>query len=143
MFLNSVSTVLVGSKSDFDGMSIAWMTQVEREHILFSGPSPAAATKRVIETGTFFVSMLADDQTEVARFFGGRNSKRSALDEVNLIEVDGHLCVEGVVQSLRCSVVDVRNLGEQVLVTGKIADRVVLSDGLYLGYNRSDYWSSK
>ena len=34
MFSNSVSTVLVGCVGDFDGMSIAWMTQVEREHVL-------------------------------------------------------------------------------------------------------------
>lgn len=143
MFLNSVSTILVGEKNDFAAMSIAWATQVEREHVLFSGPNHATAMKRVIADGVFFVSLLAEDQTEVARFFGGRNSKPSGLEEVNLVEVGGHLCIEGAVQSLRCSVVESKSLGEQVLVTGKIEDQVVLSEKSYLGYNRPDYWSSK
>ena len=50
MFLNSVSTVLVGGIDDFNGMSIAWATQVERGHVIFSGPDHAPSTLRIVET---------------------------------------------------------------------------------------------
>ena len=140
MFLNSVSTVLVGQLDDFDGMSIAWATQVEREHVIFSGPDHAPATLRIVEEKLFYMSLLAEGQTDVARFFGGRNSKPSALSKVEMVENKGHLFVNDCVKSLKCSVVETIHLEKQILVIGKIEDELVLNDRPLLGYIRPDYW---
>ena len=141
MFLNSVSTVLVGVQNDFEAMSIAWATQVEREHLIFSGPDHAAATLRVVEEQAFFMSLLANDQTEVARFFGGRKSKRSNLSNVEPKVMKGHLFVEGAVKSLKCRVIKTEPLGKQIMIAGKIEDTLLLNDHPLLPYNRPDYWS--
>ena len=89
------------------------------------------------------MSLLAEDQTEVARYFGGRNSKPSALSTVEMIEKDGHLFVDGCVKSLKCRVVETKHLEKQILVIGKIEDELDVNDRPLLFYNRPDYWSSK
>ena len=47
MFTNGVGVVLVGTVDDPVGMSIAWLTQVEREHVVVSLPGESRGTDQV------------------------------------------------------------------------------------------------
>ncbi|WP_205695410.1 flavin reductase, partial [Corallincola luteus] len=75
MFVNGVGVVLCGSAEDYVGMSIAWLTKVEKDHVLISVPKGALGTEKLLEEGRFTLSLLAETQTEIARQFGGSKQK--------------------------------------------------------------------
>jgi len=77
MILNGITVVLCGHQGDVKGATIAWATKVERNHILVSLPVDAALTESVISNKKYSVNVLGQDQSKIARQYGGTKQSRS------------------------------------------------------------------
>ena len=122
MFTNGVSIILTGTNDDFKGMSIAWVSQVEKEHLIISIPKGADATNLLLKRKIFSVNELGLGQEDLAREFGGTNCEQkptSALANINSTEHDLPIILNCCSSTIG-SVIDVVEINEQVVVTAKI-----------------------
>ena len=142
VFLNGVNIVLCGNAEKFRGAAIAWGTKVEKDHALVSLPKHAAVTDCVCHSQVFTISVLASNQSAVARQYGGgMQSDRQAID---LDDLDFALWKVPVVRDataqLLCDVRHTVDIKDQVLVIGEISEIVVLDHLEPLVYDHSHYF---
>ena len=90
MFTNNVSVVLSGSPSDYKGMSVAWATLIEKDHVVVSLHKDAPATQSLRENKFFSVNILDANQLSLAKQFGGRKFMKDRDESIGLIgEMNG------------------------------------------------------
>lgn len=139
MFTTGVGVVLAGTMSEPVGMSIAWLTRVEREHVVVSLPASARGTARVVADGRFTLSLLAASQEAVARWYGG-SAVASRGSAPALVETAwGVAAVGGSLAVYLCRVASVENVGEQRVVTARAEGPVLSAPGRPLVYRAEDY----
>ena len=139
MFVNGVGVVLSGTLEDYAGMSIAWMTKVERDHVVLSLPKKAKGTQRVTSTGRFTLSLLSESQRDIARLFGGAGS-HSVPGPVDLVETDwGMPAIGSSCAVYLCDVVTTQALNDQVVVMVRMTGPVYETSASPLVYNEEDY----
>ena len=140
MFTNGVGVVLAGTLAEPVGMSIAWLTRVEREHVVLSLPEGARGTARILSDGRFTLSLLADSQEDVARWFGRSERTSARREPPALVETAwGVVAVEGSLAVYLCTVVGMQGLGGQTVVTARTEGPVQVEQGRPLVYRASDY----
>lgn len=143
VFLNGINIVLCGNAGCFQGASIAWATKVERDHAMVSLPKDAAVTDCISNSGTFTISVLSSDQSDIARQYGGR--KQSDPRDIEPNDLNFTQWAVPVVNDARaqllCDVRHILTVKEQVIVIAEIVD-IALSDDLQpLVYDHGHYFS--
>jgi len=142
MFTNGVSIILTGTNDDYKGMAIAWVSQVEREHLIISIPKSAEATVLLLKREMFSVNELGLDQEDLALEFGGKNciSKTTAsVAKVKSTEHDLPIILNSCSSTI-CSVLNVVEINEQILITAKIISSQNNLDLQPLIFNKADYF---
>ena len=122
MFTNGVSIILTGTNDDYKGMAIAWVSQIEKEHLIISIPKGAEATNLLLKREAFSVNELGLGQEDLAREFGGNNCEHkptASLATINATEHDLPIILNCCSSSI-CSTLNVLEINEQVVITAKI-----------------------
>ena len=121
-----------------DGFTAAWLTQVSFEPLLIAlSVNPGNATYPLLrESRRFAVSILGEDQLDLARSFG----TRSGRDEDKLADVrwrpgrgDAPV-LEDAVAFLECEIVDDRPAGDHRLVLARVVGGALLREAKPLTY---------
>ncbi|TAA48416.1 flavin reductase [Corallincola spongiicola] len=143
MFVNGVGVVLCGSAEDYVGMSIAWLTKVEKDHVLISVPKGALGTEKLLEEGRFTLSLLAETQTEIARQFGGSKQKVVVeKDQTFLFSTDWGTPAVGECSGVfLCEVISSSELNDQVLVIAQLSGPVASTELSPLVFRKSDFFA--
>ncbi len=142
MFTNGVCIILTGTNDDYKGMSIAWVSQVEKEHLIISVPKGAEATNLIISRNMFSVNELGIGQESIARQFGGKNCDRKLMSALAQIKPTEHNLpiIVNCCSSTICSVKSVVNINEQVVITAKIINTQNGLDVSPLIFDKSAYF---
>jgi len=142
MFTNGVSIILTGSNDDYHGMAIAWVSQVEKEHLIISIPKGSTTSNLLLEQKKFSVNELAVGQEDLARQFGGKNCQNKPIS--NLVKIkptDYNLpIILNCGTSTVCEVLTVSEINQQMVVTAKIIYSQTNLDFLPLIFDKSAYF---
>ena len=88
MFLNGVNVVLCGDAQDIEGAAIAWATKIEKDHAMVSLPSEAAVTKAILARKVFSINVLGQNQSDIARQYGGSKQTQPLPQDIRDLEFD-------------------------------------------------------
>lgn len=142
MFVNGVSVVasLVGGVPY--GMSIAWATQVEEEHLIVSLPRYSFATERLLTAGCFTVNILADSQRELAVKFGSAKETGNKFEGVDYAIEGEAVVIADCQKAIFCELESTMEIKKQLVVVGLIKHLASSSSSASpLIYKKSDYFS--
>lgn len=142
MFTNGVSIILTGTNDDYKGMAIAWVSQVEKEHLIISIPKGADATNLLLKRKAFSVNELGVGQEDLAREFGGENCQHkpaASLAKINSTEHNLPIILN-CCSSTVCNTLSVVEINEQVVVTAKIISSQTHSGMQPLIFNKGAYF---
>ncbi len=137
-----MGVVLCGTQEDFFGMSIAWLTKVEKEHVLVSLPRGALGTQKALVDKRFTLNLLAESQIEIARQFGGSKQKK-LVDKSHAVIVNtewGIPAIRDCCSTYLCKVASAQELNEQMLVIAKIFACIDKGKSTPLTYKQSDFF---
>jgi flavin reductase (DIM6/NTAB) family NADH-FMN oxidoreductase RutF len=143
MSINGVSIILTGTNDDYQGMAIAWVSQVEKEHLIISVPKGSTATNLLLQREMFSVNELGIGQDDLARQFGGKNctiGNSANLSNINATEYNLPI-LSNCCSSTICKVLYVNEINEQIVVTAKVINSVKQLDLDPLIFNKSDYFN--
>ena len=142
MFTNGVSIILTGSNDDYKGMSIAWVSQVEKEHLIVSIPKGSSVSHLLLQQKKFSVNELAKGQEDLARQFGGANYQKKTSENLAEIKFTEHNLpiIINCCSSTVCEVLHASEINEQIVVTAKIICSQSNLDLLPLIFNKSVYF---
>jgi len=142
MFTNGVYIVLTGTNDDYQGMSIAWVSQIEKDHLIISAPKGAQATNLLLKREMFSVNELGVGQEDLARQFGGKQCDRQVQSNIANIEPTDHNLpiIVNCSSSTICSVTSAIEIKEQVVITAKMINSQYASDMLPLIFNKAEYF---
>jgi len=147
MFVNGVSIILTGSKKEASGMAIAWVSQVEKSHLVISVPKNCDATNVLMKHGTFSVNELGLGQEGIARAFGGKNCTKDSVQnsthtEINITETQcGLPMLSECRKSVICKTVLVNEIKEQVIITAEILETINKADMSPMIFIKSDFFN--
>ena len=130
MFTSGVCIILTGTNDDYKGMAIAWVSQVEKEHLIISIPKGAVATDLLLKRKMFSINELGLGQEDLAQEFGGKNFEHKPTTSLAKINSTEHNLpvILNCCSSTICSTLNVREINEQIVITAKI-----ISSQNYLG----------
>lgn len=142
MFINGVCIILTGSNDAFKGMAIAWVSQVEKEHLVISIPKNAEATRLLRKRKMFSVNQLGVGQENLARQFGGENCElKPAHSQATIKSTEHNLPILlNCCLSTICSVINEIEINEQLVVTAKIVSKQNNLAMQPLVFNKADYF---
>ncbi|MCJ8318002.1 MAG: flavin reductase family protein [Colwellia sp.] len=142
MFTNGVSIILTGSNDDYHGMAIAWVSQVEKEHLIISIPKGSSTSHLLLEQKKFSVNELAVGQEDLARQFGGQNCQGKPSINLAQIKFTEHNLpiILNCCSSTVCEVLKVSEINDQIVVTAKIICSQSNLDLLPLIFDKSAYF---
>ncbi|NQZ22693.1 MAG: flavin reductase [Colwellia sp.] len=142
MFINGISIILTGTNDDYKGMAIAWVSQVEKEHLIVSVPKGAQATNLLLERKMFSVNELGLGQENLALQFGGKNCHRDLISIIPQIKGTEHNLpiLLNCCSSSICSVQSLGEINEQVVITAKIISTTKGIDMPSLVFNKATYF---
>ena len=75
MLTHGVNVVAARHESRLAGLAVAWATQTSTDRILICVGSQSATRELILAAGAFGLSVLREDQLEIARTFGRRSSR--------------------------------------------------------------------
>jgi flavin reductase (DIM6/NTAB) family NADH-FMN oxidoreductase RutF len=142
MFVNGITVVLCGDAESFEGASIAWATNVEKNHVMVSLPAGAAVTRAIAARQTFTVSVLGAGQSNIARQYGGSQQLRQVArndEDLNFEQWETPI-VQNSRGSFLCEVAKTISLNKQTIVLGKITDSIFSEEIPPLIYDHSAYF---
>lgn len=122
MLAHGVNVVCAQHDGKRGGLAVAWGTQLGTDRVLICVGSQSATRELILSSGAFGLSILRDDQRDVARAFGTRSSR----DVDKLSEVAHHTAQTGspllddCAIALDCSVDAVHESGHAKLIIGRI-----------------------
>ncbi len=142
MFTNGVYIILTGTNDDYQGMSIAWVSQIEKDHLIISAPKSAQATNLLLKREMFSVNELGVGQEDLARQFGGKNCDKQVMSSIADIEPTEHNLpiMLNCASSSICCVSSVVEVNEQVVITAKMINTQKGLDMLPLVFNKGVYF---
>lgn len=122
MFTNGVSIIITGTNDDYKGMAIAWVSQVEKAHVVISIPKGSVASDLLLQRQMFSINELGLGQEELARQFGGKNCHEKPTPDLAEIKFTEHNLpiIVNCCSSTICNVLTTVEINEQVVVTAKI-----------------------
>lgn len=123
-------------------MAIAWVSQVEKEHLIVSIPKGSLASHLLLQQKKFSVNELANGQEDLARQFGGANSQQKPsenLAQITFTEQNLPIIIN-CCSSTVCEVLNTSEINEQIVVTAKIICSQSNLDSIPLIFNKSAYF---
>jgi len=142
MFTNGVYIILTGTNDSYKGMSIAWVTQIEKHHLIISAPKGSQATNLLLKREMFSVNELGEGQEALAREFGGSKCAKqteSSIAQIKPTEQNVPIIVN-CSSSTICRISSVVEVNEQVVITAKISNSLNGSNMQPLMFKKSDYF---
>jgi flavin reductase (DIM6/NTAB) family NADH-FMN oxidoreductase RutF len=142
MLTHGVYVVCARHEGKLGGLAVAWATQVSTDRVLICVGKQSATRALILASEAFGLSVLTQEQVEVARAFGRRSSGK-----VDKFEgVDHHTAETGspllddCAVALDCRVEAVQDLDDKKLIVGRIVATECLRD-VYepLVYREEDY----
>ena len=142
MLVHGVNVVCAQHNGKHGGLTVAWATQVATECILICVGKQSATRELILNSGVFGLSVLAQEQADIARAFGKRSSR-----DVNKFEgVGWHTAETGspllddCAMTLDCRVTAVHDHDDSKLIIGRIVVAEQLrADYEPLVYKEADY----
>jgi len=137
-----VNVVICGTKNDYQGMSIAWVSYVEKKHIVVSMPRSSSITERVLSEGKFSVCVLAEDQSNIARQYGGGAQIRKVVQDNDLVECGEWdiPMIKACCTKMLCEICIVKHINKQTIVIAEVVDKNEIDALVPLVYNHADYF---
>jgi len=141
MPLNGITVVLTGTKEKYYGMSIAWVTLVEKEHILISIPKNTEATNNLLLNKQFSVNILSNEQKETAKQFGGKEAVKPNYINENIIKFtdNGLPIFNKCCSCYMCDIYLINEIKDQIVVIGSIIESIK-TNKKQLIFNKADYF---
>ncbi len=142
MFINGVSVVaaLVGGVPY--GMSIAWATQIEEEHLIASLPRYSFATEKLLTAGCFTVNILADSQKELAVKFGSAKDFGCKFEGADYAIKGEAVVIADCHKAIFCELESTKEIKKQFVIVGLVKSLASSSSSTsLLIYKKSDYFS--
>jgi len=143
MFVNGVSVILTGNKNKYSGMAIAWVSQIEKKHLIISVPKSCEATVLLMEHGTFSVNELGIDQEDIAREFGGHSCiKKANKDKAIIVETDCGLAILNDCRTnIICTTISMNEIEDQVVITAEILKVINKTDMQPMIFIKSNFFN--
>jgi flavin reductase (DIM6/NTAB) family NADH-FMN oxidoreductase RutF len=137
-----VNVVCAAHEGRRSGLAVAWAMQVSVNKVLICVGKQSATRAMILESGAFGLSVLAEDQIELARLFGTKSSRdvdKFADLGVHTDETGSPL-LDACALCLDCRVVDVFDVDSQKLILGEVvAAERIREDCEPLIYRQKDY----
>ena len=127
-----VYVITASHRGASDGFTAAWVMQVSFDPLLVAvSVNPHNATWPLLRDGRrFVVSVLAAGQQEIARHFGTASGRdQDKLAGVRMVSAGAGRAVAGAAAWLECTVHDIADAGDHVLVLGHVIGGDVLDRG--------------
>ncbi len=142
MFINGVTIVLSGAEGEVEGMAVSWVTQVESEYLIISVPKKAKATNSLLINKTFSVSILSQDQENIAKKYGGNKCKESSDSSNGAVKFlqNGMPVIANSCATIICQIFSTNEIAEQIMIVGKIEEVVAMPGCKPLIYDKSNYF---
>ncbi len=140
-----VYIVTVRTQDKINGMTAAWVSQVSFNPLLLMvSIGPARFTHDLIkESGYFAINSLAEDQKDLAKFFGFKSGKK--VDKFSNIPYfnasNGSPILDGALAFFECRLVNTFKAGDHTLFIGEVIESKLLKhDKKALIFNWDDYF---
>ena len=123
-------------------MAIAWVSQVEKEHLVISIPKGSEATNVLLQREMFSVNELGVGQESLAKEFGGKNCQKALSPEkAKVVATDYDLpMLTNCCLTAFCKTINVQEINEQVLITAKIIDTISGINMESMVFKKSDFF---
>jgi len=137
-----VNVVICGNKNDYEGMSIAWVSYVEKEHIVVSMPRQSSITERVLNEGKFSISVLAENQANIARQYGGGAQIQKIPQDNDLVECGewGIPVIKACCSKMLCEICIAEHINKQTVAIAEVVDKHESDASVPLVYNHAEYF---
>jgi flavin reductase (DIM6/NTAB) family NADH-FMN oxidoreductase RutF len=142
MLTHGVNVVCAAHQGKRGGLAVAWATQVGVDRILICVGAQSATRELILASRAFGLSVLTDDQLDVARSFGTRSGRK--VDKLagfgyHTAETGSPL-LDDCAAALDCRVIAVHDLDKEKLIIGHIVRAERSSDAYRpLLYREEDY----
>jgi flavin reductase (DIM6/NTAB) family NADH-FMN oxidoreductase RutF len=104
------------------GLTVAWASQLGSRDLMICVGKQSATRDLILGSGAFGLSVLAEDQAEIARWFGRRSSKR--IDKLATMSwhtlATGSPLLDDCGIALDCRVQAVYDLRSEKLILGRV-----------------------
>lgn len=143
MFTNGICVIITGTNEDYEAMSLAWVSQVEKQHLMVSAPKGATATNLLLKQQLFSVNELGLGQEGIAEQFGGKDCVKNTVTSPAKIKPTEHNVpmLENCCLTAIAKVISVVEINEQVLITARIIDTISGVDMSPLIFNKAAYFN--
>lgn len=143
MFTNGVSIILTGTNDNYKGMAIAWVSQIEKAHVMISIPKGSAASNLLLERKMFSINELGLGQEDLARQFGGENCLLKPISDLAKIKSTEYELpiVVNCCSSTICNVLTTTAINEQIVITAKIMSTQTNLDLPPLVFDKAVYFA--
>ena len=122
MLTHGVYVVCAEHGGHVGGLAVAWATQVAKDRFLICVGKQSATREWILASGAFGLSVLAQEQLDVARQFGTRSSRRVDKFEVVAYHTatTGSPLLDDCAAAFDCQVEAVYDLDDEKLIVGRI-----------------------
>lgn len=142
MLTHGVNVVCAEHGGSRGGLTVAWATQIATDHLLICVGQQSATRELILESGAFGLSVLAQDQVEVASAFGIRSSRNvDKFEGVGCHALEtGSPLLDDCAATFDCQVEAVHDHGTEKLIIGHIVAAERLQEEYKpLIYREEDY----
>ena len=140
-FPSGVTVVTVRGADGRDyGMTVSAFASVSLDPplVLVCIGDDATIAGEVAAAGHMAVSILAEDQEQIARRFAERDSDRFAGTEISR-GLKGLALIDGAVAQLECAIVARHRGGDHTIIVGEVLAARAVEDGHPLVHQRGEY----
>ncbi len=142
MLTHGVYVVCAQHEGQRRGLAVAWATQVGTDRILICVGKQSATRELILASQAFGLSVLTQEQIDVARTFGRQSSRR--IDKFAAIgthtAVTSSPLLDDCAAAFDCKVVAVYDHGSEKLIVGQIVAAERLKEEVEpLIYREEDY----
>lgn len=144
MLVNGINIILCGNRLQYAGATIAWVTQVEKNHAVVSLPASSAVSQALAKERTFTISALGEGQEAIARQYGGADQllpEAQVPGELNF-DVWETPVIAGSPARWLCEQQRSMDIGEQRVVIARILESRAAESFAPLVYRHDDYFVS-
>lgn len=122
MLAHGVNVVCAQHEGKRGGLAVAWATQVAKDRVLICVGKQSATRELILGSRAFGLSVLGQEQVDVARAFGRRSSRRvDKFEEVGYHTAEtGSPLLDDCAVTLDCRVESVYDEGSQKLIIGRV-----------------------
>ncbi len=142
MLIHGVYIVSAQYEGKRGGLAVSWATQVARGHLLICVGKQSATRELILASKAFGLSMLTQEQLDIARVFGAQSSRKvdKFKDVAYHTGETGSPLLDACAATFDCKVVNVYDYESKKLIVGQIVaiERLQEKDEPFI-YKEEDY----